>query len=416
MKISDALSKRFDSTLMKSILEILADQKYIESVQDVESPRFLNRSVVPHMSALSQLFNRLDSKDKTAVQEPTAGLKNYWRAARNPKNFILGYVLGFMPGNAMRVASVWSELLKLGYTGIGQEGPVRAIELGAGPGSGAIGIALGESFSDQEKRSFEWTLYEQDRGIGELGQRFVERVHADLGLDAQVQAVHRKLSINDFLQPKNSKPAELFLTSYFMNELAESSDEIAEAFLKRWDKELATEALIILVEPALKVESRKLLSFRKAILERIQHRKGSRYQILLPCLGHQSCEALENPKDWCHEEVTWWRPELTRTLDRLAGLDRKSLPYSYLVIAKTNRSIEEILPNAFPSRTRVHRLVSPVHFEGKDSEFFVCGEDGKRRVRFRTDAKLGRGSLLLGAQIRGEKEAGRVDAVKNLVE
>jgi len=373
MKISDALSKRFDSTLMKSILEILADQKYIESVTDVESPRFLNRSVVPHMSALSQMFNRLESKDKTAPQEPVAaGLKNYWRAARNPKNFILGYVLGFMPGNAMRVASVWSELMKLGYTGIGQDGPIRAIELGAGPGSGAIGIALGESFSNGPKKSFDWTLYEQDRGIGELGSRFVERVHADLGLDAQVQAVHRKLAIGDFLQPKNSKPAELFLTSYFMNELAESSEEIAEAFLKRWDKELATEALIILVEPALKVESRKLLAFRKAILDRLANRKGSRYQILLPCLGHQACEALENPKDWCHEEVTWWRPELTRTLDRLAGLDRKSLPYSYLVIAKTNRSIEEILPNAFPSRNRVHRLVSPVHFDGKCPEFFVC--------------------------------------------
>ena len=116
-------------------------------------------------------------------------------------------------------------------------------------------------------------------------------------------------------------------------------------------------------------------------------------QILLPCLGHQSCGALSKPEDWCHEEVTWWRPPYFKKIDQMASLDRKTLPFSYLVLAKSRRSREEILPELMknPLSTR-HRLVSPTHHEGRQLEFYVCGQDGKRKARYLPPKKLDKDS------------------------
>jgi hypothetical protein len=58
---------------------------------------------------------------------------------------------------------------------------------------------------------------------------------------------------------------------------------------------------------------------------------------------------------------------------------------------KSNRPREEFLPELFkttsssftPSNEDWVRLVSPAHKEGQDWEYFVCGQDGKHRVRSR---------------------------------
>jgi hypothetical protein len=125
---------------------------------------------------------------------------------------------------------------------------------------------------------------------------------------------------------------------------------------------------------------------------------------------------LANPEDWCHEEVTWWRPPYFRTIDKMASLDRKTLPFSYLVLMKTKRKREEILPALGNSQLESrYRLVSPAHSEGREKEFFICGQDGKRRARYRPDEdtppelQLGRGDILLDAEIRGDRNATRIE-------
>jgi hypothetical protein len=142
-------------------------------------------------------------------------------------------------------------------------------------------------------------------------------------------------------------------------------------------------------------------------------------KILLPCLGHQKCGALAAPEDWCHEEVMWWRPPYLKKIDQLAGLDRRSLPFSYLAIAKSPRSREELLPAlaGTPSDT-IQRLVSPSHNEGKEAEFFVCGQEGKRRARYRPlgdEEKPERGDILLGANVRGDVHASRIERIKGKI-
>jgi hypothetical protein len=104
-----------------------------------------------------------------------------------------------------------------------------------------------------------------------------------------------------------------------------------------------------------------------------------------------------------------------RKLDQMAELDRKTLPFSYLAIAKSSRSHEELLPilNNTP-RDSVQRLVSPSHSEGKEVEFFMCGQDGKRRARYRpakTEESPDRGDILVGAKVRGDVHASRIEKI-----
>jgi hypothetical protein len=173
-------------------------------------------------------------------------------------------------------------------------------------------------------------------------------------------------------------------------------------------KHLEDESIIILSEPALKLQS---------LLKEFEKRDRADFKLLLPCLGHQTCGAFAAPDDWCHEEVTWWRPPYFKIIDQLAGLDRKTLPFSYLVIARSKKSRAELLPAVGGDATQ--RLVSPAHKEGKELEFFICGPEGKRRARFKPDQKLSdedtlqRGDILTDADVRGDVNASRIDHFKN---
>lgn len=443
MIIPKKLSEVFNEPLTKALYESIQKMGWVENIEDLTQSRFLTRSIKPHMDKLSLLFNRLEIDESEIEEMPTSkktekrklkkrenaddGLKNYWNTTQNKENFLLSYVLGFMPGNAMRVAAIWAELKRVGFefnfvTKDSQ--PLKAIEFGAGPGSGALGIGLAESYdSEQIKHPFwNWALIEQDRSILQFATEWVEKAYSTLGLNAQIKPFHRKLEIEKqgFL-PRNAPRFHLFLTSYFLNELSLSPKELSKELIQTWDRHMEEESLIILVEPALKIESRKLLELRKELIQRFNEEEKrkktpSPYKVILPCMGHQTCRALESlsgREDWCHEEVTWWRPSFLKTIDEMCGLDRKTLPFSYLVIAKSKRTREELLPQFKNKKT--HRLVSPVHFEGRDLEFYLCGEDGKRKTRLRTEEKLVRGSILVDAELNGDIAATRASSIKKVL-
>ena len=190
--------------------------------------------------------------------------------------------------------------------------------------------------------------------------------------------------------------------SYFLNELEISPAALAKKLLKAWDENLEENSLIIWIEPALKIQSRRLLEVRQEILKQ----KGDDLKLLLPCIGEQACGALAEPEDWCHEEVSWWRAPYYKQIDDLAKLDRKTLPFSYLVFVKGKQSLPEILPKLQQAKS-IHRLVSPAHKIGKEQEFFLCGQDGKFRARNVSKKKtypIKRGFLLPDADLIKNRE------------
>jgi hypothetical protein len=330
-----------------------------------------------------------------------------------------------MPSNIYRMASIWAEMGRLGFKWKAK-GPLRAVEFGAGPATASCGIITGERFSPLGlPAEGNFALIEQDRAMLSLGEKWFQAYREDCAFETR--SFHRKIDLKRGFLPPSAPKFNLWLGSYFLNELSESPAQIAGLLLDAWDKHLDEEGVAILMEPALKLQSRKVLELRKALLEQAHARGIDWLKILLPCLGHQACGALAESEDWCHEDVSWWRPPYFRIIDDLCGLDRKSLPFSYLVIAKSRRTREELLPALSSGGTdKRYRLVSPPHSEGQDLEFYVCGQDGKKRARFRPTPKmaeiaketretaLGRGDILEGAVLRGDLNSTRVEKIDSI--
>jgi hypothetical protein len=415
MKVPETLELAFGKEFEEWITSFSVEKGLLPDADSLQSVRFLARSVVPHIEKLSLLFNR-DQK------EQQSGLAPYWTESSNPTNLRLAYFLYFMPSNLFRTASVWAELSRLGYSWPSQG--FKAIEFGAGPASGACGIAAGERYAPVGlPHSGNWALIEQDRAMLELGAEWAQTYLSHLGMkDFGIRTFHRKIDPSQGFLPRAAPKFHLWLMSYYLNETEMPASDLAPLLLKNWERHLEEEGLVILIEPALKLQSRRLLELRKELLIEKEKQKADWLQILLPCMGHQSCGALANPEDWCHEEVSWWRPPYFRTLDKMAKLDRKSLPFSYLVLTKSNRKREEILPALKDSsKERRYRLVSPAHSEGKDLEFFLCGQDGKRRARYRppskedSSASINRGSILTETDLRGDAQASRVEKIKKVL-
>ncbi|MCM2278790.1 MAG: hypothetical protein NDJ89_12010 [Oligoflexia bacterium] len=414
MRVPAELANAFGAPFEELIGRFVTEEGLAPSPEALRSHRFIARSVIPHVAKLSALFNRREA-EKSGPQ----GLAPYWKESSNPENLRLAYFLYFMPSNLFRAASIWAELARLGYRWAAR-GPLSAIEFGSGPATGACGIAAGERHAPIGlPAGGTWALIEQDRAMLELGVRWAGRYFPNQGFaEWGTRPFHRKLSLGSGLLPRSAPRFQLWLMSFFLNELSEDPAEIARALLDSWERHLENEGIAILIEPALKVESRKLLEFRAQLLSEIRRRKLEDFKVLLPCLGHQACGALANAEDWCHEEVAWWRPPYFREIDKLANLDRKTLPFSYLVIARSMRSREELLPAlAGTAPENRQRLVSPAHFEGKEQEFFVCGQDGKRRARYRAQgpedpaAELERGDVLLETELRGDPNASRISRI-----
>lgn len=533
MKVPLSLTQALDDQFEKDLAQELVTLGYLDDAEDLHNRRFISRSVLPHLARFMELFNRRgvaagadaagasasggagvsggDSAGSGAIVND--GLDAYWSKGSNPENLRLAYILSFLPTNLFRSASIGGELARLGYRFPFQTN-LRALELGAGPASASIGLALSQKCSPWGLPTRgNWALIEQDRTMLRVGsallsafsRRFLgsaatgdvssidavdgeaaanvardaasgsgagragdvatatrteakparkkyykgskKEGRADLarpgagarnefsdgsGLSTagwEVREFARKLDWTQPLLPKAAPRFQLMLTSYVLNEAQVPISQLAERWLELFDSHLEQEGLVILIEPALRLQSRKLLELRREFLAAPQF-KNLGMQVLLPCLGHQVCGALTDPDDWCHEEVSWWRPKFVKLIDDLGGMDRKTLPFSYLVLTKSARPRTDLLPAlkgpnvteaAAVTEIHTHRLVSPPFSQGQDLEFFLCSSrsDGKRRARLRVPREerdeIERGTILVNADVRGESNASRVDRFEHRV-
>jgi len=443
MRVPQSLAHAFGPEYEKILAQTAHEEGLMPDVESMHSDRFLTRSVLPHIETLSARFNRLtpvepgeeamplSAKERAEVQ--AQGLDKYWKSGSNPKNLRLAYFLSFMPANQARIANVWAELFRLGFNWKAREGKnLKGIELGAGPAAGATGIALAESILKKtySGRSVglpldgNWALLEQDRATLKLGARWCEQTFQSYDFaNWSTRLFHRSIDLEGVsILPRTAPRFDLWISSFFLNESDSDPATIARTLLETWSLHLEEEGVVILVEPALKQQSRKFLEVRKEILKQHSHLRGAKafpLQLLLPCLGHQTCGALAQDGDWCHEEAQWWRPGYFKKLDQMAGLDRKTLPFSYQVWIRSDRPRSEILP-ALQGLQSWARLVSPAHFEGKDQEFFMCSpEFGKKRLRSRLSdvhGELERGDILGDPEFRGDAAAGRLDRLSRRVD
>jgi ribosomal protein RSM22 (predicted rRNA methylase) len=285
------------------------------------------------------------------------------------------YLTYFFPVNLSKIQVLLDELPEDWHISV-DERPLRVLDLGAGPGTGALAVLdwLNQHHPDSVQKLTAvavdaspaalgqarhlWTAYSRQMGIGQESLILRE---GDLGRPGN------NVWHNDVVR---RGPYDLIIVANCLNELLgktqnavrERASVVAEVLGL-----LATHGTMMLLEPALRETSRELHELRDQLL----HEK--RCTVYSPCLHEKDCPALLHPDDWCHEERVWEPPAAITRIDREVGFIKDALKFSYLLLRTDGRSIADRSPGTF-------RMVSELRRLKGDTRAWLCNELGRTEV------------------------------------
>lgn len=240
------------------------------------------------------------------------------------RRLLRAYVGYYLPVNAEKVSRVLAELATYAAP---RERPPRVLDFGCGPGTASIALLLRE-------RVRELVLVDVVDEALEAARWFARR------LGTEARCAH---------EPP-AGPYDLILAANVLSEHAPPLEDL-----------LAEDGYLVVVEPALKEATRRLMERRDRLASR-------GFRIAAPCLGRADCPMLEHSDLWCHQDVPWPRPGPVAEVDRRTGLRKESLKYSYLVVTRSGRTLGD-LPGGW-------RVVSNLHREKGKAWAHLCGRSG----------------------------------------
>jgi len=310
----------------------------------------------------------------------------------------------FLPVNLSKIQVLLDELPNVSGTET-PDRPMAVLDLGCGPGTGALALldwlwhrsperakslsvlATDASTAPLQDTKSLWDAYCQEVGIASSGLRCVEGnlehpFKGDLGK-----------------QIVRGGPYDLIIIANCLNELfsaaADSPAERAEV-LAQLLPYLAPHGTIMIVEPALRQTARALHLVRNHLL------KQGLCTVYSPCLHEGACPALDRPDDWCHEERPWQTPPAIAALDREVGFIKDALKFSYLLLRTDGRTI-------VPRSLQTFRVVSELRELKGDTRAWLCNELGRSEIG-RLDRAASATNAVLQACHRGAII--RLDGVK----
>jgi SAM-dependent methyltransferase len=279
------------------------------------------------------------------------------------------YRLYFLPSNLPKIHMPLGELAAH-PSGILTKERLRVLDIGSGPGTALLGLlTFFPGLGPAAKRPvLECTAADPVEENLREAEHLFRHYQEECGVPASLRTI--RSDATDLAGHLRGR-FDLMVLSNVLNELfAADQDRTGrrvEFLTGLTEKHLAGDGSLIIIEPALRETSRDLLMVRDELV-------GRGFRVYSPCLRQGGCPALENPKDWRHEEVPWEPPELVKEIDRRIGLRKDALKFSYIVIRKDSLSLADVFgEDAF-------RVVSePLVSKGK-REFYICGRKGRRLV------------------------------------
>lgn len=129
--------------------------------------------------------------------------------------------------------------------------------------------------------------------------------------------------------------------------------------LRLLEDRLDPEGYFVLVEPALKESTRRVMKWRDDL-----HAAG--FRIAAPCKGAERCPMLARDDMWCHQDRPWKLPAGIAELDRRLGFDKGSLKYAYLIVTRAGKTRATGVASPW-------RVVSNLHREKGKAWAWLCG-------------------------------------------
>jgi ribosomal protein RSM22 (predicted rRNA methylase) len=275
----------------------------------------------------------------------------------------------FLPRDFPKIQAPLSELAAV--NALPRPRVLRVLDLGSGLGAtglSAAAFALGQPGIERVQID----AVDRDAAALALQRKLCERWSQEAGVAIELRT--RCAPLGPALPARIDPPYHLVLLGFVLNELGDARDDALQdrhAWLTRLSELLAPAGALIVLEPALREQSRQLQRLRSLFAA-----GGGPPYVFAPCLHRAGCPLLERERDWCHEQLPLALPARAAQLARAAGLRTAQLSYSYLTLHRAERSLAELATGQ-----RAYRVVSaPLRSKGK-VELLVCGPDAARRMQ-----------------------------------
>ncbi|BFU95492.1 MAG: conserved protein of unknown function [Nitrospira sp.] len=320
--------------------------------QLAEKEGISDERLVRAVAQLSHLF----TKERTSLNRPY--LEDPVLAS--------AYLQYFLPVNLSKIQVLLDEMPALESTE-----RCSVLDLGSGPGTGALAVldwwherrltgavsvvAVDSSSAAHRQAEQLWVHYCRVAGIVEVKLQICE---GDIERSVWLEQV------------RPSAPFDLIILANCLNEIhADAKDRIAARarLVTELLALLAPHGTMMIVEPALRETSRALHQVRDRLLQE------KRCTVYSPCLHENSCPALVNPDNWCHEERAWNPPASIQEIDEEVGFIKDALKFSYLLLRTDGRTITPRAPQTF-------RIVSELRELKGDTRAWVCNELGRLEI------------------------------------
>ena len=222
----------------------------------------------------------------------------------------------------------------------------RALDLGSGPGPGAFALFeagwTSVTAADRSPRALE------------LAQKLAAR--GGLNLETVVWDAETGL-------PPGG-PWDLIVAGHFLNELAAGAQDRIErraAFLKALSTRLTPGGRILILEPASHGPNADALALRDWTV-------ANGWAVSGPCFFQGACPARAAGAA-CHDVLKWKVPHLVAQTARRAGIDKRELPFTWLVLKPSG------VPAPDPAVVRV--VSDPLLNKAGRRRVVVCGATGR---------------------------------------
>jgi len=278
------------------------------------------------------------------------------------------YLLYYMTTNMLKVIQPLRELALFDFF---ERESLKVLDLGTGTGAAVWGLL---SYLREVRKStlLDITLSDSlDKNLGEA-QNFSKFLISPISHLGHIGLIRPILSFQKFdLQKlneisskiKKGAPYQLITMMNVLNELDEGNDR---ALLEMLTSLLDEHGAIIMIEPATRLESRRLLRFRD-----IATANGT--TVFSPCTRQVGCPALTQEDNWCHNELDWERPAFIKAIDDITGNLRLSLKSTFIILRKDGVTLSDSL-----KEKNLYRVVSKRFDEKGRIRAFLCGENGRR--------------------------------------
>lgn len=245
------------------------------------------------------------------------------------ENQLNAYTLYYLFPNLAKVSAILEYCVRQKWLRIFPD--MKIADIGCGPGVGVLGILnyLMPKYLPEEFPALQLTAIDQSAQALKLANRITDSF--------KIPSLNVKYQTADLENPDTNlfmEKQDVIIMSNVVNELYRQKSDFA---LKRvnllknmLDMYLSEKGLLFIVEPALQKTSRELIAVRDLLL------KDSTYTVLAPCTHQNNCPFSDDlhKEDWCHEAHYWHNPALIDQIDKLTGMNKHHIKYSFLIIGR----------------------------------------------------------------------------------